>query len=71
MSRNAKNITAQVIGGEPQVFDNDLQTVQDAYDALGLEGSYAATVNGEPADMDQELEDFEFVTFSPAVKGGC
>ena len=69
MSR-AKNITAQVIGGESVVLDK-CATVEDAFEELGLEGSYTATVNGEPADMDQELDDYEFVTFSPAVKGGC
>ena len=68
MSRR-KKITAQVIGGESQVLE-DCDSVQEAYDELGLDGDYTASVNGEPADMDQELNEYEFVTFSSAVKGG-
>lgn len=66
----AKKITAQVLGGESQVLER-CETVQDAFDELDLDGSYTATVNGEPVDMDYELSDYEFVCFSPAVKGGC
>jgi hypothetical protein len=70
MSRNrAKKVTAQVLGGESQVLDC-CSTVQDAFDDLELEGQYTATINGEPVDFDQELNDYEFLCFSPAVKGG-
>lgn len=65
----AKNIRAQVLGG--QVKDlNDVDTIQDVLDALELDGAYAATINGEPAENDTELNDYEFVTFAAAVKGG-
>ncbi len=67
----AKNITAQVLGGEPVVLD-DAVTVEDALNALELEdGNYTATINGEPAEMEDELDDFSFVTFAAAVKAGC
>lgn len=70
MSRNkAKKVTAQVLGGESQVLDC-CSTVQDAFDDLELDGNYTATVNGEPVDFDYELSDYEFLCFSPAVKGG-
>lgn len=65
----AKKVTAQVLGGESQVLDC-CSTVQDAYEDLELEGSYTATINGEPVDFDTELNDYEFLCFSPAVKGG-
>ena len=65
----AKKVTAQVLGGEAQILDC-VDTVQEAFEELGLEGNYTATVNGDPADMDQELSDYEYVSFSPAVKGG-
>lgn len=68
--RGAKNVTAQVLGGEAIVLEG-VETVGDALKELELEGNYTATVNGEPADMDQELEDYEFISFSSAVKGGC
>jgi len=70
MSCGAKNVTGQVIGGEECVFQG-VRTVQNVFDNLGLEGNYTATVNGDPADMEDELDDFSFVSFSAAVKGGC
>jgi len=67
----ATNVTIQVIGGSPKVLE-DATTVQDAFDALALEGSsYTATINGEPAAMDDYLDDYAFVSFSESVKGGC
>lgn len=70
MNEKAKKVTVQVLGGEPTVCDC-LSTVEDAFNELGLEGTYSATVNGEPADFSQVLEDFNYVCFSPAVKGGA
>lgn len=63
-------VTAQVVGGQAQTFDG-ISTVSEALSELGLEGNYNATVNGEPADLDEELPDFAFVTFAKSVKGGC
>ena len=65
----AKNVTAQVLGGSAKVL-NDVNTVQDVLDALELDGAYAASINGEPAQTDSALNDYEFVSFAPAVKGG-
>lgn len=65
----AKNVTAQVLGGQTKVLQ-DVDTVQDVLNALELDGAYAASVNGEPATNESELNDYEFVSFSPAVKGG-
>lgn len=64
----AKNVTAQVLGGSAKVLEVD--TVQDAYNQLKLDGKYTATINGEPADLDEEVEDYAFISFSAAVKGG-
>jgi len=63
----AMKITAQVMGGQPKVFD-DVETVKDIKAKLGV-SNHTATVNGEPASDDQELSDYEFVTLAPAVKG--
>lgn len=65
----AKNVTVQVLGGQPKVVEAD--TVAEAMEAAGLSGTYTSTVNGDPASMDTDLDDYEFVSFSPAVKGGC
>lgn len=66
----SEKITAQALGGET-VPNLEVATVQEAFDKLGLDGSYSATVNGEPADMEDEVEDYAFVSFSPSVKGGA
>lgn len=65
----AKNISVSVFGGA-QKTALELNTVKDAYNALGLSGNYTATVNGDPADLNQELNDYEFVSFTQALKGG-
>ncbi len=65
----ADKVRAQVLGGAEKTFD-DVETVADLRKELKLERGYAVTVNGEPADEDQELNDYEFVSFAPAVKGG-
>lgn len=62
------NITAQVTGGQPKVIN--AATVKDAMAALNISGSYSATVNGNPASLDDSLAPYSFVTFSPSVKGG-
>lgn len=65
----AQNVTAQVLGGQPRVIE--AETVKEAFDTLNLSGNYTASINGEPASLDDELEDYNFVSFAPAVKGGC
>ena len=60
-------VTAQAVGGTAKVLEN-MGTVADVKRELDLV-SYQATVNGEPADDDYELDDYEFVTLSPKVKG--
>jgi hypothetical protein len=66
----ANKVTVSVIGSTPRVLDG-VSTPADAVRLMGLTGNYAATVNGTPAELTQELEDYEFVTLSVAVKGGA
>lgn len=66
---NEKTVTIQVLGGQP-VVANNVSTVREAYNRLGLDGRYTVSVNGDPANMDDSLDEYSFVTFSPAVKGG-
>jgi hypothetical protein len=61
-------VTAQVLGGDPKVLD-DCGTVGQVKSRLGV-ATHTATVNGEPAEDSYQLSDFEFVSLSPAVKGG-
>jgi hypothetical protein len=61
-------VTAQVLGGDPKLLD-DVGTVGQVKSRMNAAG-HTATVNGEPADDDHQLSDYEFVTLSPAVKGG-
>ena len=62
------SVAAKVVGGSLKEFS--ASTVSELKDLMGLEGSYTAQINGEPADMDDYLEDTDFVTFTKAVKGG-
>lgn len=64
----AKNLQAQVAGGNVQT-NKSAATVAELAKQVGAEG-YIATVNGEPADLDQELNDYEFVAFAKPVKAG-
>lgn len=65
----ANNVTAQALGSQAKVLSN-VSTVADVKAQLGLDGNYTATVNGEPADMEDELDDYSFVSFTKSVKGG-
>lgn len=64
----AKNVIVQPLGGEKKI-DETSNTVGEAKAKVGL-ASYTATVNGDSASDDQELEDGDFVSLAPAVKGG-
>lgn len=64
----ARNVVAQVLGGEKKVFD-DVRTVKDVTNKLGATG-YTATVNGDQQAEGYELDDGDFVSLSQAVKGG-
>ena len=66
----ADKIRAQVVGGQVKDFDG-VGTVQDLANAMQLEGNYKATVNGEPAEFTQSLDNYAYVTFAEKVKGGC
>ena len=64
----ADKVTAVVLGGSPRILDG-VTTVGDVKGRLNVAG-HTANVNGEPAGDDFELEDYEFVSLSPSVKGG-
>lgn len=65
----AKNVTILVAGGTKKTVEMD--KVSEGLAALNLTGKYTASVNGNPADMDDSLSDFAFVTYSVAVKGNA
>lgn len=63
-------VRVQVAGGDVQI--KEAATVECLAKLVGAEG-YAATVDGEPADPDQELEGDDadqFVSFAKPVKAG-
>ncbi len=66
----AKQVTAQVIGGDPRLIKN-VDDIKELRLKLDLGSDHSATVNGEPEDDSYELSDYEFVSFAPKVKGGC
>lgn len=61
-------IVAKALGGEPRNIDAG--SVADARRALNLGADYTAQVNRRPAADADRLSDDDYVTFSPAVKGG-
>lgn len=64
----AKNLQVQVSGGAVQ-SGKTANTVADLASQVGARG-YVATVNGETADADQKLNDYEYVAFAKPVKAG-
>lgn len=61
-------IVVQVSGG--LVKEAQASTVGEVKDAYAKEGvKYTATVGGDPAADDQELNDYDFVTLTENVKG--
>lgn len=65
----AAQVQVQVTGGPIKLVKN-VDTVQELREKLELGKDYTATVKGEPADDDQDLEEFDFVGFAQAVRGG-
>lgn len=64
---NKVKVNVQVLGGtikQIEAFD-----IADVKAQLGVP-SHTATVNGDPASDSFELEEYQFVMLSPAVKGG-
>lgn len=59
-------VQVQVVGGA--IKQMDIGTVGDVKRSLEAE-NYTATVNGEPKEDSYHLEDYEFVSLAPAVKG--
>ena len=62
-------IRGQVVGGVEKAFE-EADTVADVYTALELDGNYSASINGEPAEMNEELDDYAYVSFQEKIKGG-
>lgn len=60
-------VQVQVAGGSIRQVEAD--TVAEAKAAVSAEG-YTATVNGDPADDNYELSDYEFVALAKQVKAG-
>lgn len=64
----ASNVVAQIQGGEKKVLDG-VSTIADVRAKMNATG-YAASVNGDPAADQDELNDQDFVSFAVATKGG-
>lgn len=60
-------VVAKVLGGAPR--DVEGTTVADVRAAMGAH-THTAMVDGRAAQDSQVLEDNQYLSFSPAVKGG-
>lgn len=65
----ADKVTVQVLGGSPQVIDG-VNTIADIKRKLALQ-NHAASINGDAAADKDSVDDFNYVTLSPSVKGGA
>jgi hypothetical protein len=68
IGRTMAQVVVKVIGGQPQNLD--ASTVGDVKRKLNA-STHVATVNGESVDDSYELEDNEFVSLAPSVKGAA
>ena len=59
-------VQVQPVGGS--ITQREATTVSDLKRQMDLP-TYQATVNGEPVDDNYDLEDYEFVSLAPKVKG--
>jgi hypothetical protein len=66
-----KNVTVQVLGGGSCLFGVDEVPTVGAAKAKMMLPNYTASCNGEPADDDDEVSEFSFISLNPSVKGGC
>ncbi len=64
----ANKVTVQVVGGQSKTLDN-VSSIADVKRALNLP-NHTATLNGDTASSDTQLENYSFVHLAPAVKGG-
>lgn len=62
-------IHAQVVGGHRREIQG-AETVGDVRQKMGLDTSYASTLNGSSANDSVQLQDGDFVSFAKSVKGG-
>lgn len=63
-------VSVKVVGGRMKVVEVDNNaTVQDVIAAAALEGKYAATINSNPAELTDRVEEGMTVFLSPQVKG--
>jgi hypothetical protein len=65
----AKSVTAVVLGGQPKLLE-DLTTVSEIAEALGLPTNHSVRINDTNGTYESELSDFDFVAFGSKVEGG-
>lgn len=65
----AKDVIAQVVGGEKKVVEG-VENVAQVREKMGLSSDYTATVNTDPVDDNFTLRANDYVAFTRKVKGG-
>jgi hypothetical protein len=65
----ANNVTVVELGGQPKVIQN-VSSVKEAAEQLGIALDLTPTVNGKSATYDTSISDFAFISFGAKVKGG-
>lgn len=70
--KTAKGPTVTIkVSGNPKMEESSkFETIAEIKNSKGLP-NYTAAVNGEPVDDSYELQDGDWISFSPEVKGGA
>lgn len=63
-------VFVRVVGSASQMDTREASSPRELLSQLNLSG-YSVQIDGEPADLDSELEEGDKVVFSVAAKGNC
>lgn len=66
----ANRVTGQILGGEAETMDSVFTPAQVLQNLGQDPAGFSAAVNGEASDLSAVLDDYDFVSFSRAVKNG-
>ena len=64
-----KKVTIEIVGGKTETVETNANTVAELMSEKGLASNYQATINGDSVQHSEALNSYDYVIFTPAVKG--